>query len=172
MLRGITGHRGHVGWILIPLPPPPGVSATRLILFGSAVPSRLDCFHLHSKVQSLAVSCLFLSSSPYSYSLIVSPYFHICASSSVFPCARQLEVLVFSLCAWRVLPSRLRHTVHAVKRAASSPASTCAAQSSRAEEGRRMKVLCVAEKPSIAKSITEILSGGHWQTVSRGAALT
>ncbi|RSH92151.1 DNA topoisomerase [Saitozyma podzolica] len=27
-----------------------------------------------------------------------------------------------------------------------------------------MKVLCVAEKPSIAKSITEILSGGHWQT--------
>ncbi|WRT64790.1 uncharacterized protein IL334_001724 [Kwoniella shivajii] len=25
-----------------------------------------------------------------------------------------------------------------------------------------MKVLCVAEKPSIAKSITEILSGGHW----------
>jgi DNA topoisomerase IA len=29
-----------------------------------------------------------------------------------------------------------------------------------------MKVLCVAEKPSIAKSITEILSGGQWQTVS------
>jgi DNA topoisomerase IA len=34
-----------------------------------------------------------------------------------------------------------------------------------------MKVLCVAEKPSIAKSITEILSGGHWQTVSRDATL-
>ena len=29
-----------------------------------------------------------------------------------------------------------------------------------------MKVLCVAEKPSIAKSITEILSGGRWDTVS------
>lgn len=29
-----------------------------------------------------------------------------------------------------------------------------------------MKVLCVAEKPSIAKSITGILSGGHWETVS------
>nr|XP_019008510.1 DNA topoisomerase III [Kwoniella pini CBS 10737]OCF47291.1 DNA topoisomerase III [Kwoniella pini CBS 10737] len=27
-----------------------------------------------------------------------------------------------------------------------------------------MKVLCVAEKPSIAKSITEILSGGRWDT--------
>ncbi|WVF69806.1 hypothetical protein IAT40_004585 [Kwoniella sp. CBS 6097] len=27
-----------------------------------------------------------------------------------------------------------------------------------------MKVLCVAEKPSIAKNITEILSGGRWQT--------
>nr|XP_031860656.1 uncharacterized protein CI109_003987 [Kwoniella shandongensis]KAA5527728.1 hypothetical protein CI109_003987 [Kwoniella shandongensis] len=27
-----------------------------------------------------------------------------------------------------------------------------------------MKVLCVAEKPSIAKSITEILSGGRWNT--------
>jgi len=27
-----------------------------------------------------------------------------------------------------------------------------------------MKVLCVAEKPSIARSITEILSGGHWET--------
>lgn len=30
----------------------------------------------------------------------------------------------------------------------------------------KMKVLCVAEKPSIAKSITEILSGGRWDTVS------
>lgn len=29
-----------------------------------------------------------------------------------------------------------------------------------------MKVLCVAEKPSIAKSITEVLSGGRWNTVS------
>lgn len=29
-----------------------------------------------------------------------------------------------------------------------------------------MRVLCVAEKPSIAKSITEILSGGRWDTVS------
>jgi len=29
-----------------------------------------------------------------------------------------------------------------------------------------MKVLCVAEKPSIAKSVTEILSGGRWDTVS------
>lgn len=27
-----------------------------------------------------------------------------------------------------------------------------------------MKVLCVAEKPSIAKSITEILSRGNWNT--------
>ena len=29
-----------------------------------------------------------------------------------------------------------------------------------------MKVLCVAEKPSIAKSITGILSGGHFSNVS------
>jgi DNA topoisomerase-3 len=29
-----------------------------------------------------------------------------------------------------------------------------------------MRVLCVAEKPSIAKSITTILSGGTWDTVS------
>jgi len=28
-----------------------------------------------------------------------------------------------------------------------------------------MKVLCVAEKPSIAKGITNILSNGHWETV-------
>lgn len=28
-----------------------------------------------------------------------------------------------------------------------------------------MRVLCVAEKPSIAKSITEILSGGRWENV-------
>lgn len=27
--------------------------------------------------------------------------------------------------------------------------------------------LCVAEKPSIAKAITQILSGGNFQTVSR-----
>lgn len=27
-----------------------------------------------------------------------------------------------------------------------------------------MRVLCVAEKPSIAKSITEILAGGQWTT--------
>lgn len=29
-----------------------------------------------------------------------------------------------------------------------------------------MKVLCVAEKPSIAKSITQILSGGQYTAVS------
>ena len=29
-----------------------------------------------------------------------------------------------------------------------------------------MKVLCVAEKPSISKSITQILSGGRFSTVS------
>lgn len=29
-----------------------------------------------------------------------------------------------------------------------------------------MRVLCVAEKPSIAKSITQILSGGRYETVS------
>lgn len=29
-----------------------------------------------------------------------------------------------------------------------------------------MRVLCVAEKPSIARSITDILSGGHFDTVS------
>ena len=28
-----------------------------------------------------------------------------------------------------------------------------------------MRILCVAEKPSIAKSIAQILSGGHFQTV-------
>lgn len=31
-----------------------------------------------------------------------------------------------------------------------------------------MRVLCVAEKPSIAKSIAQILSGGKYTTVSRG----
>jgi hypothetical protein len=97
--------------------------------------------------------------------------FHTCILRILFPGARQLELPVFGLCARRVFPSRLRHAVHAVKRTASSQASTCGGQSSRAEEGRRMKVLCVAEKPSIAKSITEILSGGHWQTVSRDATL-
>lgn len=30
----------------------------------------------------------------------------------------------------------------------------------------RMKVLCVAEKPSIAKSVAQILSGGRYDTVS------
>ena len=30
-----------------------------------------------------------------------------------------------------------------------------------------MRVLCVAEKPSIARSITTILSGGRFDTVSR-----
>lgn len=29
-----------------------------------------------------------------------------------------------------------------------------------------MKVLCVAEKPSIAKSVAQILSGGRYETVS------
>lgn len=29
-----------------------------------------------------------------------------------------------------------------------------------------MRVLCVAEKPSIARSITDILSGGRYETVS------
>ncbi|TYJ52401.1 hypothetical protein B9479_006976, partial [Cryptococcus floricola] len=31
-----------------------------------------------------------------------------------------------------------------------------------------MRVLCVAEKPSIAKSITQILSNGHWNTRNSG----
>lgn len=30
-----------------------------------------------------------------------------------------------------------------------------------------MRVLCVAEKPSIARSISQILSGGRVETVSR-----
>ena len=30
-----------------------------------------------------------------------------------------------------------------------------------------MKVLCVAEKPSISKAVADHLSGGHKQTVSR-----
>lgn len=35
-----------------------------------------------------------------------------------------------------------------------------------------LKVLCVAEKPSIAKSVAQHLSGGHVQTVSSGQELT
>lgn len=34
-----------------------------------------------------------------------------------------------------------------------------------------MRVLCVAEKPSIAKSITQILSGGQFNTASRDRTL-
>jgi DNA topoisomerase IA len=34
-----------------------------------------------------------------------------------------------------------------------------------------MKVLCVAEKPSVAKGIMQILSGGQFQTVSRRTRL-
>ena len=36
----------------------------------------------------------------------------------------------------------------------------------RSRQAPVMRVLCVAEKPSIARSITDILSGGRFETVS------
>jgi hypothetical protein len=55
---------------------------------------------------------------------------------------------------------RIKRAVFSLRRSPWAPAV----------QTRTMKVLCVAEKPSISKAVSGHLSGGSFQTVSEGPA--